>query len=124
MAGQQKEQEPIVRRFAARLRAVRQACGMTQLQLAEKAEVSVAFVGRLERGQAGPGIDIVEKLAAALATTPGDLLPAAAEPDPAGLLAEQARHLLDTLIATGDQVSLSLAVQLLARLGQTASADD
>lgn len=120
----QKQQDPIVQRFAARLRAVRQGRGMTQQQLADAAEVSVAFVGRLERGQAGPGIDIVAKLAEALATTPGDLLPATAEPDPAGLLAAQARQLLETLIASNDDVSLSLAVQLLARLGQTASSGD
>ena len=36
---------------------------MTQQQLADAADVSIAFVGRLERGQAGPGIDIVAKLA-------------------------------------------------------------
>lgn len=120
----EKKQEPIVQRFAARLRAVRQGRGMTQQQLADAAEVSVAFVGRLERGQAGPGIDIVAKLAEALATTPGDLLPAAAEPAPAGLLAGQARQLLEALIAANDEVSLSLAVQLLARLGQTASSGD
>jgi transcriptional regulator with XRE-family HTH domain len=124
MSGQQKKQDPIVERFAARLREVRQGRGMTQQQLADAAEVSVAFVGRLERGQAGPGIDIVAKLAAALATTPGDLLPVAEQPDAAALLGEQARQLIEALIATKDEVSLGLAVQLLSRLGQTASSDD
>ena len=123
MAGQKKQDE-IVERFAARLREARLGRGMTQARLAEAAEVSVAFIGRLERGQAAPGIDIVAKLAVALATTPGVLLPVAEPPDPTGLLAGQARTLVEELIGTNDQAALGLAVQLLSRLTQTASSGD
>ena len=67
MARQKKQidHDEIVRRFGTRLREVRASRGMTQSDLADRANVSEAYVGRLERGRAAPGIDLVEKLARA-----------------------------------------------------------
>ena len=115
--------EKIVERFGGRLREVRTARGMTQHDLAEKAEVSPAYVGRLERGVAAPGIDLVERLAVALGTTAGDLLPAAEPPDATGVLRDQAKRQFDALVQAADEHTLTLLVGLLARLRETTPAD-
>ena len=114
----------VVKRFGARLREVRQSRGMTQGQLAEKADVSQAYVGRLERGGAAPGIDLVARLAAALGTTVADLFPEPAEADPATVLRGQARTLFDALIKSNDTGTLSLLAQFLARLSETAASGE
>ncbi len=124
MAKREIQHDPIVQRFGSRLREVRASRGMTQAELAEKAEVSPAYVGRLERGGAAPGIDLVARLAAALGTTPADLLPASEPADAAGVLREQARRRFESLVQTADQPTLSLLAQLLARLAETSSPGD
>jgi transcriptional regulator with XRE-family HTH domain len=122
MAKQKEIQhDPIVQRFANRLREVRMSRGMTQADLAEKANVSTAYVGRLERGLAAAGIDLVARLADALGTTPADLLPSAETPDAVAVLREQNRHLFNALLETKDEAVLSLLAQLLARLAETAT---
>jgi len=55
------DHDEIVRRFGNRLREVRLSMGMTQAELARRADVSVAYVGRLERGRAAPGIDLLAR---------------------------------------------------------------
>ena len=69
-------QASIVRAFADRLRSIRQARGMTQRELADRAHITVTYVSRLEAGGAAPGIDLLERLAAALGVKVTELLPA------------------------------------------------
>lgn len=117
MPGAKKiDHHDIVRLFGARLKEVRTARGMTQAELAGRAEVSAAYVGRLERGGAAPGIDLVARLAVALGTTPAELLPASPPPDVSAVLRQQARTRFDALIRTNDPTVLSLLAQLLAHL--------
>ena len=78
-----------VLRFAARLREVRASRGMTQADLAHRARVSEAYIGRLERVEATPGIDLVDRLAGALGTTSADLLPTEPPPDTLAVLKDQ-----------------------------------
>jgi transcriptional regulator with XRE-family HTH domain len=111
----------IVRRFGARLRELRLAQGMTQLQLAEKAQVTTTYVGRLESGGAAPGIDLVERLATALGTTVADLLPATDPPDKLEILRAQARVLCDTLLEKADRETLQMVNPLLARIIESLS---
>ena len=75
----------IVRAFAARLREVRHSRGLTQAELARRAQVTAAYVGRLESAGAAPGIDLVDRLAGALGTTVPDLLPPSPPPDTAAV---------------------------------------
>jgi transcriptional regulator with XRE-family HTH domain len=119
----QIQHDEIVRRFGDRLRQVRLSRGMTQAELARRAEVSGAYVGRLERGRAAPGIDFVARLATALGTTAADLLPASTPPDAVAVLRERIRSLFDDLIRTEDEATLSLLAQFLARLSETSSTD-
>lgn len=110
----------LVRRFAARLRDVRAARGMTQADLARQAQVTVAYVSRLEGAKVAPGIDLVERIAAALGTTVADLLPADVPPDPFPVLRDQARRLLDDLTRTGDRQAFEQLNPILALIAAAA----
>src|SRR5262245_1009354 len=92
-----------VRLFTARLREVRLSRGMTQAELGHQARVSETYIGRLERAEASPGIDLVDRLARALGTTSADLLPATPAPDTLAVLKGQARSLFDGMLQTTDR---------------------
>ena len=102
-----------VRLFAGRLREMRLAMGMTQADLAHKARVSEAYIGRLERAEGTPGIDLVDRLAKALATTSADLLPTLAPPDTQAALRDQAKKLFEGFIDKADRETLLLLCPLL-----------
>ena len=53
-------------KFGKRISALRKAANMTQEALAEKAHYSVEFISLMERGQHGPSIDGIERLAKAM----------------------------------------------------------
>jgi transcriptional regulator with XRE-family HTH domain len=110
-------QDEAVRLFAARLREVRLARGLTQAELGRRAQVTASYVWRLENAGASPGIDLVARLAQALETTSHDLLPvAAAPPDTVAALRTQARARFESLVGTADRELLLMLDQLLARL--------
>lgn len=108
----------IVQRFAARLREVRRQRGLTQKELAERAEITETYLSRLESVGAAPGIDLVDRLAAALGTTVHDLLPLADRPDTRAVLRREAERLVGTVAASADQDALVLLNQLLAMLAE------
>lgn len=56
------------------VRAVRQAKGMTQEQLAEKSGFAQQYISDLERGERNPTIVSLYELAEALGSTPVELL--------------------------------------------------
>ena len=60
--------------FGKRVRQQRKLAQMTQEQLAEKAGISFAFVGHIERGTRKASLDTVVKLANALKVSPNILL--------------------------------------------------
>ena len=109
-------QSPVVRAFAARLKELRRSRGMTQAELALEARVTAAYVWRLETGAIGPGVDLLDRLARALGTTAGDLLPAAEPPDTDAVLRERARRHFEELLAAADRETLLMLNPLLARL--------
>jgi transcriptional regulator with XRE-family HTH domain len=110
------EHAQVVRLFGVRLRELRTNRGMTQADLAERAQVTVTYIGRLEGGGAAPGIDLVKRLATALGTTMADLLPAEAPKDSAGVLKAQAKRLFEELLGKADRDTLLMLNPLLARL--------
>jgi transcriptional regulator with XRE-family HTH domain len=61
------------KQFGTRLREVRQAQGLTQEHLAEKASLSLNFLNLIERGERGPSFDSLERLARALKTPVAEL---------------------------------------------------
>jgi len=119
MAGRKKKQiehDPIVSRFGRLLREIRISRGLTQAQLAEKADVTMSYITRLEAGSYAAGIDLVARLAAALGTTVAELLPVSSPPDDLAVLREQVSSLFDTLMGTADRETLTMLAPLLARL--------
>ncbi len=58
--------EDIKRRFGKQLKQLRTQQGLTQQQLAERADVSISFLGNIERGAKSPTIDTMQKLSHAL----------------------------------------------------------
>lgn len=107
----------IVEVFAERLRAIRASRSMTQRDLAQRANVTVSYVSKLEAGGAAPGIDLLERLASALNVTLPELLPVPAEGSRSDQ--EQARLLFDSLLTNAGQETLLLLKLFLARLAES-----
>jgi transcriptional regulator with XRE-family HTH domain len=100
-----------------RLRDARVSRGMTQADLASQAHVRVSYIWKLESGGAAPGIDLVDRLAAALGTTAAEM-PATTPPDTAVVLREQARRLFESWIAEADRDDLVALNPILARFNR------
>src|SRR5205823_246247 len=92
------EHEEVVERFARRLKELRVERGMTQADLAKRAEVTATYVSKLESAGAAPGIDLVQKLATALGTDVADLLPSAPAGPSAEVQRKQAQELFGALL--------------------------
>jgi transcriptional regulator with XRE-family HTH domain len=60
--------------FAANLRRARQSAGLSQEELAFRAELDRTYISSLERGIYSATIDVVARLAEALEIEPADLL--------------------------------------------------
>jgi len=60
--------------FARNLRRARQAQGLSQEDLAHKAEIDRTYVSSLERAIYSPTIEVVERLAIALGVETADLI--------------------------------------------------
>ncbi len=63
------------RGLAVLVKRLREAKGLTQAELAEKAEISREYVALMESGvRANPTMDVLKRLAKALGVTVGELL--------------------------------------------------
>ena len=60
--------------FAANLRRLRHAKGISQEDLAYEAGVNRTYVSKLEKGVSYPGLEIIAKLAAVLEVEPAELI--------------------------------------------------
>ena len=60
--------------FAANLRRLRHAKGISQEDLAYEADVNRTYLSKLEKGVSYPGLEIIAKLADALGVEPAELL--------------------------------------------------
>lgn len=114
-------QDEIVRRFGPRLRRLRRAHGMTQIELARAATVTVSYIWKLESGLSAPGLDLLARLATALGVDLVKLLPTSAPVDPADVLRRRVRSLLDEVLKKSDSDSLQLLAGLLAKFRETAT---
>jgi transcriptional regulator with XRE-family HTH domain len=77
--------EDFYARFAARVKAAREAAGLSQSTLERQARVPPCTVSRLERGE-GDDLAVVAlaRIAAVLAVPVADLIPVADKPDEPG----------------------------------------
>ena len=60
--------------FAANLRRLRHAKGLSQEDLAHEANVNRTYMSKLERGGSYPGLEIIGKLSAVLEVEPAEFL--------------------------------------------------
>jgi transcriptional regulator with XRE-family HTH domain len=60
--------------FAQNVRARRKTLKLTQEAAADRASMEASYWSRIERGKTDPGIRMVSRVAAALETTPAQLL--------------------------------------------------
>lgn len=60
--------------FGALVRRLRESRGLTQEELAERAEVSATYIGFVERGDNVPTLTIIIQIASALGVRPWELL--------------------------------------------------
>ena len=65
--------QSLVYKLGVRIRTLRKAAGLTQEQLAETSDISVNFIGYVERGQRAPSIKTLERIARGLNVRPKDL---------------------------------------------------
>ena len=63
-----------LRQIGHRIRTARRAEGITQERLAEMANLSTTYIGRLERGEKTPSIETLVVVADSLGVSPLDLL--------------------------------------------------
>jgi transcriptional regulator with XRE-family HTH domain len=70
--------------FAGRLKELREASGITQPQLAERAGLTKDGVAQLETGRRSPSWETVVELCKALGVGPGEFLKPPADRPPAG----------------------------------------
>lgn len=75
MASYTPTKQAILREFGRRVRRARNARDWSQLELAEKADLSRSYVGAVERGERNLGLLNVNKLALALGEPFGGFLP-------------------------------------------------
>lgn len=71
-----RSNEPLVAAFADALREARQKVGMTQEDLAERANVSVRFISLLETGKRQPSLSAVAAVSAGLGIPMSSLIKA------------------------------------------------
>lgn len=74
--------DPYMRDVGRNIAVVRKRAGLSQDQLAERADLGVKFISRIERGVAVPSLTTMRSLASALQTTVGALALDPQEVDP------------------------------------------
>jgi transcriptional regulator with XRE-family HTH domain len=87
-------------RLGSALQRHRLQRGLTQAQLAEFADLSLKYVGEIERGEANTTLEVIERLAAAVGWNPMDALEGLREPLSEGvrlLLLDEIQQILDRL---------------------------
>jgi len=60
----------IKKKFGIRLYQLRNEAGMTQAKLAEKSNLSIDLISRIERGDRAPSLESIEKISLALSVSP------------------------------------------------------
>lgn len=92
-------------RLGAVLQRQRQRLGLTQAVLAERADLSLKYLGEIERGEANATIEAIERVAAELQWDPWDLFSLDRQPISQGvhqLLTAELTHTCQRLQALGD----------------------
>lgn len=115
------EHAEVVQQFGVRLRELRLARDITQADLAEKAQVALSHLSKLEKGEAAPGLDLLDRLAKALNTTISDLLPRPSASADSGDQKEQVRIAFEVILSRAGGETLEMVRVFLSRLAESSS---
>lgn len=63
------------RRIGKKLKEIRLDKGLTQVELAKKADLNSNYYAKIERGEVKPSPEVYEKIAKALKVTAADIFP-------------------------------------------------
>lgn len=107
--------EPVIATFGLHLKQLRLERGLSQQELATRAGAHVTYISRLERGEAAPGLDLLDQLARALEVPLAELLPSQPA-DSLSLMQAQARRRLESILQRADTATLGLLNPWLALL--------
>lgn len=100
-------------RIGQRIRQLRSERGLSQEQLALKAEITTAYLGMLERGEKNPTVVIVEKICFALGVSLVEFFSDSFKPNTAiDELSMQILHQLDGKTAEEKQAVLAIIKQV------------
>src|SRR5205823_5141902 len=102
------QQASVISFFAERLRGLRLARGLTQRQVADEAKVTLSYISRLEAGGVAPGIDTLERLAAALNVHMTELLPQSSSQQSSVQSRDQLKVLIEQVISKAGNDSVSM----------------
>ena len=69
----------LLQNLGQRIRALRKDAKLTQAQLSEKANISVYYMGEIERSEASPSLSTLNDIANALGVTIRDMFPSKPE---------------------------------------------
>ena len=106
------KQPEIVQAFARGLRDARRNLGMSQQDLSFKAHVNTGYIGKLERAESAPGLDMIGRLAEALGIDPIKLIAGSKNKlDDVSTVKSQVRKHVERLLTRDDVPALqSMAV--------------
>jgi transcriptional regulator with XRE-family HTH domain len=107
-----KTHSKIVSNFAKQLRRFRKKRGLSQMRLSANSGVALSFLGRLERSEAEPGLEMCYRLAAALDVPLSRLLRDDKMGDETETLRKRARESIETAIVRADAPILEMLTML------------
>ena len=93
---------------------------MTQAELARRAHVALSHLSKLEKGDAAPGLDLLDRLAQALGSTVTGLLPSPSS-ESAEAHREQVKRLFEGYVSEAGPETLAMLEAFLIRLTEAAS---
>ncbi|MGP9821340.1 helix-turn-helix transcriptional regulator [Salinarimonas sp. NSM] len=103
--------------LGANVRALREARGLTQAQLGERAGVSDQLIGRMERAEGEPTLKSVKKIAAALGADPLDLFSREPVVEPTGARARLLQKITTRVSRLGERELEKVDVAVRVALG-------
>ncbi len=68
------EKDPTCQAFGRSVRRYRHMLGLSQEELADRANIHRTYIGGIERGERNPTLTMIQRIATALGVTPGTLL--------------------------------------------------
>jgi transcriptional regulator with XRE-family HTH domain len=84
-----------LKRFGSRIRTVRDAAHLKRHVVAEKAHISLNYLGQIERGEKWPALEVIEAIASAIGVSPAAFFDFDAEQSNPAILQDLVARLIE-----------------------------